>query len=83
MTLGRARTAIDRRASQVSRSRTASASRGSMLRTIALALGTTADELLKPDARRSGVALEIASSGPAGRCSPALGSTPFPVCEDR
>src|SRR5512145_1063418 len=60
MTLGELAAAIDRAPSQVSAIENGKREpRLSMLRTIALALGTTADELLRPDAPSERAALEI------------------------
>lgn len=83
MTLGALAEAIGRAPSQVSAIENGKREpRVSMLRTIAAALGTTADELLKPDAPSERDALEIAveraQRGPVFR---ALGLEPFRVAK--
>ncbi|NUT57239.1 MAG: helix-turn-helix transcriptional regulator, partial [Agromyces sp.] len=83
MTLGELARAIDRAPSQVSAIENGKREpRLSMLRTIAFALGTTADELLKPDAPSERAALEIAvERAQRGPVFQALGLEPFRVAK--
>lgn len=83
MTLGELAAAIERAPSQVSAIENGKREpRLSMLRTIALALGTTADELLKPDAPSERAALEIAvERAQRGPVFAALGLPPFRVAK--
>nr|WP_241842975.1 helix-turn-helix transcriptional regulator [Agromyces albus] len=81
MTLGELATAIDRAPSQVSSIENGKREpRLSMLRTIALALGTSVDELLRTDAPSQRAALEIAvERAQRGPVFAALGLAPFRV----
>ncbi|MFF2271979.1 helix-turn-helix domain-containing protein [Agromyces sp. NPDC058136] len=83
MTLGQLAHAIDRAPSQVSAIENGKREpRLSMLRTIALALGTTVDELLRTDAPNERVALEIAvERAQRGPVFAALGLDPFRVAK--
>ncbi|MRG59479.1 helix-turn-helix domain-containing protein [Agromyces sp. CFH 90414] len=83
MTLGELAQAIDRAPSQVSAIENGKREpRLSMLRTIALALGTTVDELLRPDAPSERAALEIAvERAQRGPVFQALGLEPFRVAK--
>ncbi len=83
MTLGELAAAIDRAPSQVSAIENGKREpRLSMLRTIALALGTSADELLKPDAPSERAALEIAvERAQRGPVFAALGLPSFRVAK--
>ncbi|GAA1522847.1 putative transcriptional regulator/transcriptional regulator with XRE-family HTH domain [Agromyces terreus] len=83
MTLGELAAAIDRAPSQVSAIENGKREpRLSMLRTIALALGTSVDELLKPDAPSERAALEIAvERAQRGPVFSALGLEPFRVAK--
>ncbi|UOE43931.1 helix-turn-helix transcriptional regulator [Agromyces larvae] len=83
MTLGALAAAIDRAPSQVSAIENGKREpRLSMLRTIALALGTTADELLRPDAPSERAALEIAvERAMRGPVFDTLGLEPFRVAK--
>lgn len=83
MTLGQLAQAIDRAPSQVSAIENGKREpRLSMLRTIALALGTTVDELLRTDAPNERVALEIAvERAQRGPVFAALGLDPFRVAK--
>ncbi|MDR5701221.1 helix-turn-helix domain-containing protein [Agromyces aerolatus] len=83
MTLGALAEAIDRAPSQVSAIENGKREpRLSMLRTIASALGTTADELLRPDAPSERAALEIAvERAQRGPVFGALGLEPFRVAK--
>ncbi|QEO14013.1 helix-turn-helix domain-containing protein [Agromyces intestinalis] len=83
MTLGELAAAIDRAPSQVSAIENGKREpRLSMLRTIALALGTTADELLQPDAPSERAALEIAvERAMRGPVFDTLGLEPFRVAK--
>ncbi|QAY72159.1 XRE family transcriptional regulator [Agromyces protaetiae] len=83
LTLGELAQAIDRAPSQVSAIENGKREpRLSMLRTIALALGTTADELLRPDAPSERAALEIAvERAQRGPVFSALGLPAFRVAK--
>ncbi|WP_395244357.1 helix-turn-helix domain-containing protein [Agromyces sp. MMS24-K17] len=83
MTLGALAAAIDRAPSQVSAIENGKREpRLSMLRTIALALGTTADELLRTDAPSERAALEIAvERAQRGPVFDALGLPAFRVAK--
>ncbi|WP_127792318.1 XRE family transcriptional regulator [Agromyces sp. LHK192] len=83
MTLGALAQAIDRAPSQVSAIENGKREpRLSMLRTIALALGTTVDELLRTDAPSERAALEIAvERAQRGPVFDALGLEPFRVAK--
>jgi len=83
MTLGELARAIDRAPSQVSAIENGKREpRLSMLRTIALALGTTVDELLRADAPSERAALEIAvERAQRGPVFSALGLDPFRVAK--
>lgn len=83
LTLGELARAIDRAPSQVSAIENGKREpRLSMLRTIALALGTTVDELLRNDAPSERAALEIAvERAQRGPVFAALGLDPFRVAK--
>jgi predicted transcriptional regulator/DNA-binding XRE family transcriptional regulator len=83
MTLGELAAAIDRAPSQVSAIENGKREpRLSMLRTIALALGTTIDDLLRADAPSARAALEIAvERAQRGPVFEALGLEPFRVAK--
>ncbi|WP_394554493.1 helix-turn-helix domain-containing protein [Agromyces sp. MMS24-JH15] len=83
LTLGELAAAIDRAPSQVSAIENGKREpRLSMLRTIALALGTSADELLRPDAPSERAALEIAvERAMRGPVFEALGLASFRVAK--
>ena len=83
LTLGELAAAIDRAPSQVSAIENGKREpRLSMLRTIALALGTSADELLRPDPPSERAALEIAvERAQRGPVFSALGLEPFRVAK--